>query len=227
MAPHVSDRLRDFFGPGALVSFLLASGTALLGLGLPVGWRLRHVLRSAQRDERAQADGILVLGRTLEGEQITEVFRARLEHGARLWHSGLAPRVIVAGGLTGTATRTEAEAGGEHLVALGVPRAHIHLEGESKHTLGNLFNVRLAARDASWRRLIIVSDPLHLARIAAYASGFGLDVLLSPARESPPARGTLGWWSRAVTEAFMVHWYHVGVTYSRAIRSRRLLDRVT
>jgi len=228
MPPHVSDSWKEFFGPGAITSFLLAAATATLGLGVPVLLRLRQVFAASGRDERAEADAILVLGRSLDRrERPTAVFRARLEHGHHLWEAGLAPRLIVTGGLTGTATVTEAAAGRDYLLELGVPPGEILLEDRSRHTLENLFNTRETLRQNDWRQLIIVSDPLHLARIAAMARGLSLDILPSPAACSPPREGSFGWWFRAAREAFLLHWYHVGMAYARAIRSRKLLSRVT
>src|SRR5690349_25035189 len=92
--------LRDM-GPGGPVSITLALVTAGLGLGLPVAYRLRTVLGTARRDDRAAADLILVLGRELRGDRPTDVFRARLAHGARLLGEGWAPRILISGGVTG------------------------------------------------------------------------------------------------------------------------------
>ena len=39
--------------------------------------------------------------------------------------------------------------------------------------------------------------------------------------------GNIGWAARALSEAFFLHWYRTGVAYSRLIRSRRVLARVT
>jgi uncharacterized SAM-binding protein YcdF (DUF218 family) len=214
-------------GPGGASSLSLAFVTGLLGLGVPVAWRLGEVLRHARRDERAAADAILVLGRELAGDRPTPVFRARLEHGARLWREGWAERIVVSGGLTGTASRSEAEAGREALVELGVPESAIWTEHGSRHTLENLFNVRATLLRHGLARLLLVSDPLHLARAAALARGLALEFSCSAAAAAPPLRGSGGWWLRAVREAFLLHWYHVGVAYSRAIGSERLLARVT
>jgi len=125
MPRHVQDTWSSYLGPGALASFGIAAGTAVLGLGLPVLYRLGQVIGAARRDGRRNVDCILVLGRALRRDQPTEVFRARLERAARLYREGLAPRILLAGGLTGDATRTEAEAGREVLVASGVPSAAI------------------------------------------------------------------------------------------------------
>ncbi len=214
-------------GPGGPSSITLAMLTATLGLGLPVLYRLRAVLDHARRDERAPADLILVLGRELRDNRPTPVFRARLEHGARLLRDGLAPRILVSGGVTGDSRVSEAEAGREHLLELGLADSAVLVEGGSRHTLENLFNVRETLRRERWQRIILVSDPLHLARAATVARGLKLEVLLSPAVACPPAPGSLGWALRAAHEAFLLHWYHVGLLYSRAIRSERLLGRVT
>ncbi len=209
------------------MSFSLSALTAVLGLGLPVLYRLHQVLRAAAADAAAPADLVVVLGRTLRNDRPTAVFRARLDHAHRLVASGLAPRVLVTGGLTGDARITEAEAGALYLEGQGLDPRQLLVEARSRHTLENLSHLREMLRREGWQRAIVVSDPLHLGRVQAYAAGFQLDLLPSPAPGAPPPRGSLGWWGRAIKEAYFVHWYHVGVAYSRAIRSRRLLERVT
>jgi uncharacterized SAM-binding protein YcdF (DUF218 family) len=225
MPRHESERWSDFLGPGALSTLGFAALTELLGLGLPVLVRLREVLGVARRDERGPADAILVVGRALREDRPTAVFAARLAHGAELYRAGLAPRIIVAGGLTGSATRSEAAAGRDVLLALGVPAAAIVCEDRSRHTLENLANVRATLRENGWRELLVVSDPLHLARIVALARGLGLACRCSPARAAAPRGWRYGW--RAVREAHLLHWYHMGVAYSRLVRNRRYLARVT
>lgn len=213
-------------GPGGLSSLTLAFATGLLGLGVPVAVRMARVLRLAAGEAPRGADVILILGRELVDDRPTPVFRARLEHGARLWREGWAPELVVSGGLTGDATRSEAEAGREVLLGLGVPAAVIGIERGSRHTLENLFNVRETLRRRGLSHFILVSDPLHLARVSALARGLGLDFVCSAASAAPPRRGSAEWWWRAWREGFLLHWYHVGVAYSRALGSERLLSRV-
>jgi uncharacterized SAM-binding protein YcdF (DUF218 family) len=214
-------------GPGGVASLGLALLSGLGLLGLPVLFRLRQVLQGVHGDEAAAADAILVLGRKLENDGLTPVFTARLDHALTLWRRGLAPRIFVAGGATGTSRRTEAEAGREWLLARGLPERALLLEDRSQHTLENLFNVRAHMRAEGWRTLLLVSDPLHLTRAKATALGLSLDVRCSPAPGCAPALGTLRAWERALLEAFLLHWYHTGMFYSRLIRSERQLERVT
>ncbi|HJV37267.1 MAG TPA: YdcF family protein [Geothrix sp.] len=214
-------------GPGGLASFLLASGSAVLLLGLPVWWRMRRVVRGADGDPVEPSDLILVLGRRLERDRPTKTFEARLAHAADLWRQGLAPRILVAGGLTGRAQLSEAEAGCAWLRSQGIPEEALRTEDQSQHTLENLFHVRETLRTEGWRNLIMVSDHLHLARAGTLARGLGLAVRCSPAPSCPPTPGSLAWWRRAALEAFFLHWYHTGLAYSRLIRSKRQLNRVT
>ena len=214
-------------GPGGAASLGLAILTTLGLGGLPWLYRLRQVLRAVPGEEPGAADAILVLGRQLDEDRLTPVFEARLARAVSLWREGLAPRIFVAGGTTARASRSEAEAGREWLLARGLPGTVIHLEDRSQHTLENLFNVRSRLRAEGWRTLLVVSDPLHLARAKATALGLQLEVRCCPAAEAPHARGSLGWWRRAVLEGFLLHWYHTGMLYSRLIARRAQLERVT
>lgn len=225
--PRKNSSLLRELGPGGLSSLTLALGSGFVALGLPVAWRGREVLARAAGEPLRRADAIVVLGRELVDDAPTPVFRARLDHGLRLWREGWAPRLVVSGGLTGRATRSEAAAGRDFLLEMGAPPAAVSIEDRSRHTLENLFNVRETLRAEGLARIVLVSDPLHLARAAALARGLALDVCCSPAIGAPPSRGSAAWWLRAARESFLLHWYHVGLTYSRAIRSQRLLSRVT
>ncbi|HJW33125.1 MAG TPA: YdcF family protein [Holophagaceae bacterium] len=226
--PYVAPARSSFWqklGPGGFASLGMALASGLLIL--PVLYRLRQVLDHVEGDAPHAADAILVLGRKLEGDALTPVFEARLAHAEGLWRAGLAPRIIVAGGLTGSASRSEAEAGVAWLKERGFGPELLHTEDKSQHTLENLFYVRELMNAQGWRELILVSDPLHLARAGAMARGLNLHVRCSPAVKAPPAPGTKGWAGRAIFEAFYLHWYHLGVAYSRMIGSKRQLERVT
>jgi uncharacterized SAM-binding protein YcdF (DUF218 family) len=213
-------------GPGGLSSLALALATGALGLGLPIALRARRVLAAAAGEPPAVADAVLVLGRELVDDRLTAAFEARLEHALELLRGGWAPRLLISGGMTGAATRSEAAAGRDFLRARGVPSEQIWIEESSRFTLENLVNVRVTLRARGLRRVIVVSDPLHLARAATMASGLGLDFRCSAAVAAPPVRRSVAWWLRLLREAFLLHWYHVGIAYSRAIGSQKLLSRV-
>jgi uncharacterized SAM-binding protein YcdF (DUF218 family) len=206
-------------GPGGLSSLSLACASGLLGLGLPIAWRAREVLSRAAGEPPREADAIVVLGRELVDDRPTPVYRARLDHALRLLGERWASEIVVSGGMTGRASLSEAAAGRDYLLSAGAPSAAVSIEERSRHTLENLFNVRETLRAKGLGRILLVSDPLHLARAAALARGLALDVCCSPASGAPPRRGSPAWWLRAGRESFLLHWYHVGLIYSRTIRS--------
>ncbi len=214
-------------GHGGATTLLIALLLGSLSLGLPVIWRLRRVLARARERDTLPADCIVVFGRQLKGEQPTAVFLERLREAERCYCAGIAPQILVAGGRTAGSLRSEAEVGREVLVSWGIPPTAILLESGSRHTLENLFEVRAIFRNRGWRRLLLVSDPLHLARIEAFARGLRLPCGLRGASSCPPQPGSLGWWLRAYREAFLIFWYEVGVAYSRLIGSETMLRRVT
>lgn len=212
-------------GPGGLASLLLAMLSGLLAV--PVLFRLRQVLRGTEGQLPVASDLILVLGRVLDDDRPTLVFEGRLALAEDLWRGGLAPRILITGGLTGQARVSEAEAGKAWLLARGVPAEALLTEDQSQHTLDNLFYVRERMQRQGWQSILLVSDPLHLARARALADGLRMQIRCQPARACPPTRGSLGWWCRALSEAFFLHWYATGVWYSRLICSERQLARVT
>ena len=72
-------------------------GVALVGLLVVAGTWVR-VGQIGDRDERAAADAIVVLGAAQYDGDPSPVFRARLDHAAELYRAGVAPRIVTIGG---------------------------------------------------------------------------------------------------------------------------------
>src|SRR5216110_283254 len=75
----------------------------------------------AAHDEATGADAIAVLGAAQYNGRPSPVFRARLDHAATLYQRGLAPVVLVTGGVGTGDTVSEAEVGRRYLVKSGLP----------------------------------------------------------------------------------------------------------
>lgn len=106
----------------------------------------------------------------------------RLWHAARLYHRGLAPRVIVSGGSyaarRGGPPQSEAEAMREVLLAMGVPADRIVLEAGSLNTIDNIREVRaLVGSD----RIALVTSGHHMPRALRLAQQANLNVEAFPA----------------------------------------------
>jgi uncharacterized SAM-binding protein YcdF (DUF218 family) len=118
----------------------------------------------------------------------------RVWHGARLYHRGIARRIIVSGGSlsplkNGPAT-TEAEAMRRFLVDLGVPSEAIVSEGNSLNTLENIRNVRQLVGDA---RVALVTSAFHMPRALKIARRANLNVGAFPTDWRLPAEARPSW----------------------------------
>jgi uncharacterized SAM-binding protein YcdF (DUF218 family) len=115
------------------------------------------------------------------------VLRARLDHAATLFRRGLAPLVIVTGGVGPGDTVSEAVVGRRYLLAAGLPAGAVLAESAG-HT--SAASVRAAVRRIHARAgtsAVFVSDGFHLLRLGFLARRFGLRSFGSPAPESPIA----------------------------------------
>lgn len=135
------------------------------------------------QDYARPADAILVFGaRVAADHQPGDSLRARTRQAVSLYERKLAPRIIFTGGV-GDYTPTEAQAAATLAIQLGVPERDIFLETTSKDTTQNVQNAaRLYCRKNGWNRVIAVSDPYHLWRVARDCRAAGLTPYTSPAR---------------------------------------------
>lgn len=168
-------------GRRALGGILLA----ILLTGLTWAAIVVTVAVHAARDDATSADAIAVLGAAQYNGRPSPVFRARLDHAATLYQRGLAPVVLVTGGVGARDTLNEANVGRDYLVRLGLPsEAVIPLAGghDTYTSLGQL-KQWFAGRDS--RRVVLVSDGFHMLRLQIIARRQGLVPYTSPATGSP------------------------------------------
>ena len=130
-------------------------------------------------DERP-ADGIIVLGAAVFGTQPSPVFQERINHGLGLYQKGFAPVIIFTGGKGEGQQIAEAEAARQYAEKRGIPSANILTETSSKTTEQNLYYARQVALERGIKRVIIVSDPLHMKRAMIIAEDMGFEAYSSP-----------------------------------------------
>ena len=145
---------------------------------VPVGAVLQIVM-SAQMDDRARTQAIVVLDPVRYWGASTPVLRARLSHAADLYREGVAPVVIVTG------PRRSAAVERYELMVHGVPARDIVAFDTGVDTVGSLQVVAGVMRDLGWSSATVVTDPAHSARAQATASALGIDAHLSPTDSGP------------------------------------------
>lgn len=146
---------------------------------------LALVVAESRRDHATPADAMIVLGAAQYNGRPSPVFAARLRHAALLWQRGLAPVIVLTGGMGANDTLSEAEAGRRFLSAMGVPDSVLLVEATGRSSEPSL---RAAARRIKARgghTAILVSDGFHMLRLGVIARRLGLAAAGSPATLSP------------------------------------------
>ena len=153
--PEVSDRLRETLERRdpvvAEAAFPKADAIVVLGGGILSGWLDRGKIQPG------------------------DLASSRLGAGARAWHDGRAPVIILSGG--GRPGHTEAMHMAEAITHLGVPSSALLLEQRSRNTRDNaVFTARLA-RERGIRRVLLVTSAVHMPRASLLFRDAGIGVI--------------------------------------------------
>lgn len=143
------------------------------------------VLVVSRLDQRFSADAIVVLGAAQYNGRPSPVLQARLDHAARLYAEHWAPLIVVTGGIVAGDRMSEATAGRRYLVDHGVPPNDVVVQAEGRSTTGSMDAVAAWLLGNGHDRVILVSDPFHLARLRVEARRLGLQGYTSPTTTSP------------------------------------------
>src|SRR5204862_7189231 len=161
--------------------------TVTLMIALTFGWAavVGAVALAGANDEARSSDAIAVLGAAQYNGRPSPVFRARLDHAAALYQRGLAPVVLVTGGVGTGDTVSESEVGRHYLVKAGLPDVAVLALPAGTSTSSSLGGVArwFSGRDS--RRVLLVSDGFHMLRLQIIATHLGLAPFTSPAPNSP------------------------------------------
>jgi uncharacterized SAM-binding protein YcdF (DUF218 family) len=164
-------------------------GAAVVGIiVLTFGWAtvVVAVALTSAHDEATTADAIAVLGAAQYNGRPSPVFRARLDHAAALYQRGLAPVVLVTGGVGSGDTVSESEVGRRYLlVKAGLPEGAVVALPAGESTSASLRGVAAWFAGHDSRRVLLVSDGFHMLRLQIIAGRLGLVAFTSPAPNSP------------------------------------------
>jgi uncharacterized SAM-binding protein YcdF (DUF218 family) len=165
---------------------------ALAGIIAVTAYAAFRISDQGGRDERRQADAIVVMGAAQYDGTPSPLFAARLDHAIALFHEGVAPRLIVTGGKREGDRTTEAASARNYAIAHDVPAESILAESSSRTTLQSIRGVRALMEKAGLRTAVFVSDPTHMLRVLRMADDIGIDAYGSPTRTSPLERDPVG-----------------------------------
>lgn len=189
-------RLLGWFVVGVLLVWLLS----LLGVVTLGSW-----------DRARPGEAIVVLGAAQYAGRPSPVLKARLDHAVELWERGLAPRVILTGGVGRGDTTSEAAVGRRYVMRRGVPDTAILMEVEGRTTNESLRAVaelmesgRVRSVAGEGREVILVSDPFHMLRLLVVARRYELVPYTSPTRTSPISANRRTLWKYYFNESVKI-----------------------
>lgn len=163
--------------PLGLLGWLWRLGVLLLLWLLGVAaW----IIWVGDRDQAAPADAIIVLGAAAYDAKPSPVFEERIRHGLDLYQQGYAPKLIFTGGFGGARARfSESQVARRYALRQNVPDRDILIETRSRTTRQNLVEARQLMAEHGMHKVIVVSDPLHMARALRLSRELGIDALAS------------------------------------------------
>lgn len=141
-----------------------------------------QILRYSQTGKSLPDDveAAVILGAAAWGERPSPVFRERINHAIALYQKGQVKRLIFTGSTPKADFMTEAEVGRRFALKQGVDGRDILFENTSQNTYQNLLNAKAIMQMNNIEKVVIVSDPYHMARAAAMAHDLNIDAVYSP-----------------------------------------------
>jgi uncharacterized SAM-binding protein YcdF (DUF218 family) len=158
----------------------------VVGLGAVLyGAIVVYVWWVSRLDERRPVDAIVVLGAAHYNGRPSDVLRARLDHAGDLYAEGVAPVVVVTGGMAEGDRVSEATVSQRYLVGRGLPDSAVVVLPVGRDSRASMASAAEWLQDRGLESILLVSDPFHMARLVAEARGHALVPWVSPTRTSP------------------------------------------
>lgn len=185
----------------------------VLVLVLVAGWLLSLlcVVAMGAWDRARPGEAIVVLGAAQYAGRPSPVLKARLDHAVQLWNRGLAPRVILTGGVGDGDTTSEAAVSRRYVMRQGVPDTAILMETVGRTTNESLRGVaelmetgRVRSVAGDGREVILVSDPFHMLRLWILARRHELVPYTSATRTSPISANRRTTWKYYLNESVKI-----------------------
>jgi uncharacterized SAM-binding protein YcdF (DUF218 family) len=156
---------------------------------LVVGGTAFRVWHAGRTDNRDTADAIVVLGSAQYNGRPSAILASRLDHAARLWRSGVAPRIVTVGGRAAGDRYSEAGAGQMYLASYGIPTSAILPIEQGTDTLNSLTAAAQVFQSHGWHSAVLVTDPWHELRARQMLRDVGVKTQSSPTRSGPSVQG--------------------------------------
>jgi uncharacterized SAM-binding protein YcdF (DUF218 family) len=152
----------------------------VIAIVLAIGFTALRIYRFSGTSSDTQADAAVVLGAAVWSQGVSPVFRERINHAIDLYRRRQVHKIIFTGGQGNANEPTEAAAARMYAIENGISQSDILIEQRSHTTYENLVYAKQLADVHGLKKVLIVSDPMHMKRAIAMAQDVGLDAYPSP-----------------------------------------------
>ena len=149
-------------------------------LALAVGLLASRIYSFGNTSSDSTADAAVVLGAAVWTTQVSPVFRERINHGIDLYQKRKVRKLIFTGGQGNPHEPTESSAARHYALQRGIPAGDILIEEKSHTTYENILYAKQLADSHGIKKVLIVSDPLHMKRAVEMANDVGFVADPSP-----------------------------------------------
>lgn len=188
---------------GKILKFIVAAIVLTIAI---TAIRIYSFGRSSTSDS---GDAAVVLGAAVWSNNVSPVFRERINHSIELYRSGRVKKIIFTGGQGNSNEPTEAAAARSYALSNGVPAKDILVEQKSHTTYENIVYAKQVADANNLKKVLLVSDPMHMKRAITMAKDVGLDASPSPT----PTTRYQGWRTQ-LSELGRETFYYLGYLVS-------------
>lgn len=158
-----------------LISLLIAFFVVLYTMIAAV-----QIVQYGKFDNKTKCDVAIVLGAATSGEEVSPVYRERINHGIWLYENGYVDYLILTGGVGEGNEKSDAYVAKQYAIEKGIPNQAILIEERSTITEENLEYANAIMDAHSMDTAIVVSDPLHMKRAMLMADDYGITAYSSP-----------------------------------------------
>lgn len=154
-----------------LIAFLIVLYTIIAAV---------QIVQYGKLDNKTKCDVAIVLGAATSGEEVSPVYRERINHGIWLYENGYVDYLILTGGVGEGSEKSDAYVAKQYAIEKGVPEQAILIEEQSTITEENLEYAKTIMDAHAMDTAIIISDPLHMKRAMLMANDYGITAYSSP-----------------------------------------------
>jgi uncharacterized SAM-binding protein YcdF (DUF218 family) len=131
-----------------------------------------------------QSDVAIVLGAGISNNELSPVFKERVNHGIYLIENELVEHLILTGGYGNNNEYSDSEIAQKYVLDAGISPDKVHIEKNSQYTFENLQESKKLMDSLNLETALIVSDPIHMKRSIEMAETYDIQCLPSPTQTS-------------------------------------------